>query len=135
MTLACEELLKLHPLPTRPSTADLQTMRSICQAVSSRAAAYIACGIHSLWELQKTHSTQAQQVPSQDNTPAITIVPVAYVGAILEKYPTFRDRCQAHIDALVTSSSKPTDQPTRLLLRETEDSSVTGGGVAALLRR
>ncbi|KAI9748283.1 MAG: hypothetical protein M1815_003368 [Lichina confinis] len=63
---------------------DSLCVQRICQAVSNRAAAYLATALHALWALR-------------DECRAAT---AAYHGSVIAKYPGLKERCQVHLDQL-----------------------------------
>ncbi|KAK7552130.1 hypothetical protein IWX49DRAFT_167144 [Phyllosticta citricarpa] len=96
LSKACTTLQAAHPLPTPPTYADLVHVRRICQLVSHRAAAYLATGVHALWELRNK---------AENLTPAtVGHVSISCNGSVIEKYPAFRPLAQRYINELTTLS-------------------------------
>ena len=92
-------LQKQHTFAQSPSTEDLMFLRSVCQAVSRRAAAYLAIAIHSMWCLRNEVDPLLQQNHLQQRNLAI-----ACDGSVINKYPGFRQRCQDYLDQLTDRS-------------------------------
>jgi hexokinase len=85
-----------HPLSKPPSYNDIYFVRQVSQLVSHRAAAYLAAGIHSLWDLR---------IKSEGLIPATSgRLAIGCNGSVIEKYPSFRELCQSHLDELTTAS-------------------------------
>jgi hexokinase len=85
-----------HPLSKPPTYNDIHFVRQVAQLVSHRAAAYLAAGIHSLWALR---------LKSEGLTPATAgRVAIGCNGSVIEKYPSFRELCQSHLDELTAAS-------------------------------
>jgi hexokinase len=112
-------LQSCHPLATTPTPADLVFIRSICQAVARRAAAYLATSIHALWQLKNGAEASAPESDplaeevalescggtheDDDHTPTPSAkVTIAYNGSVMEKFPGFRDACQRYISEIIT---------------------------------
>ena len=59
-------------------------------------------------------------------------VAIAYCGAVIEKHPTIRKRCQQVLDELV--ANEPGDHgKVRLVLEEAGDSGLLGAAVASVM--
>lgn len=108
-----------HPLPKPASTSDMAFVRQIAQLVSHRAAAYLAAGIHALW-LLRTESEGLK--PSEADRLAI-----GCNGSVIEKYPSFRQLCQSHLDELTTLSGAA---PNSITLEVAVESAIFGAAVA-----
>ncbi|KAF2144870.1 uncharacterized protein K452DRAFT_265293 [Aplosporella prunicola CBS 121167] len=119
LTKACTVLQAHHPLPTPPTYADLLFIRSICQLVSRRAAAYLATGIHALWSLRN----RAENLAAAD----AGHVTISCNGSVIEKYPSFRALCQQYIEDLTRLSGAP---PHSVDLEMAFESSIFGAAVA-----
>lgn len=59
-------------------------------------------------------------------------VAIAYCGAVMEKHPTIRKRCQQVLDELVASESGERGN-VRLVLEEAGDSGLLGAAVASVM--
>jgi hexokinase len=109
-----------HPLSKPPSYNDIYFVRQVSQLVSHRAAAYLAAGIHSLWNLRIT---------SEGLTPANAgRMAIGCNGSVIEKYPLFRELCQSHLDELTTASGA---EPGSIALEVAVESAIFGAAVAA----
>jgi hexokinase len=102
----------------------MQALRNIASHVTYRAAGVVAAGVHALWELRN----------EAENTPACQSIHtlVAYNGSVLENYPNFKVRCQAHLDSLVEASG---GKKGMIELVYAEDSSLLGAAVAGAVAR
>jgi len=108
-----------HPLSKPPTYHDIQFIRHVSQLVSHRAAAYLAAGIHSLWDLYIT---------SEGLTPATAgHIAMGCNGSVIEKYPLFRELCQSHLDELTTASGAG---PKSISLEVAVESAIFGAAVA-----
>jgi hexokinase len=133
-------LQKQHTFPNLPSVEDLRFLRRICQAVSRRAAGYLATAIHSMWCLRNEVEFPAS--PSihdslDKETPEITVIEsedspktlsIACDGTVINKYPGFRDRCQDYLNQLSEESHPGTGASIRL--NPAPESAILGAAVA-----
>ncbi|KAF2843454.1 actin-like ATPase domain-containing protein [Patellaria atrata CBS 101060] len=109
-----------HPLSTPPSYADLLFIRQVAQVVSRRAAAYLAVGIHSLWQLRLV----AEGLTAASNGH----MTIGCNGSVIEKYPGFRQQCQAYLDDLTALSGA---DPHSVVLEIADEAAIFGAAVAA----
>lgn len=123
-------LQKTHPLPLRakPTLADLKAIRTISVAVTTRAAAYLACALHAMWRLR----TKAEGFNLGDEKARITI---ACNGSIVEKFPNFKSRMQRFLDALVVANGSRSGIASgaklgAVVLEVVGESSIEGAAVA-----
>jgi hexokinase len=108
-----------HPLSKPPTYNDIQFVRQVSQLVSHRAAAFLATGIHALWILR---------TESEGLTPATAgRMSIGCNGSVIEKYPSFRELCQSHLDDLTTASGAG---PKSIALEIAMDSAIFGAAVA-----
>ncbi|OAG08502.1 actin-like ATPase domain-containing protein [Paraphaeosphaeria sporulosa] len=108
-----------HPLSRPPTYNDIHFVRQVSQLVAHRAAAFLAAGIHSLWNLRTT---------SEGLTPATAgKMAIGCNGSIIEKYPSFRELCQSHLDELTTASGA---EPKSISLEIAVESAIFGAAVA-----
>lgn len=108
----------------RVTGADSLFVQRICQAVSNRAAAYLATALHALWVLRNecrastaaplpltgpavplSPSLPPPSSPYPPSPPSAPPVPpaslrVSYHGSVIAKYPGLKERCQMHLDQL-----------------------------------
>ncbi|KAF2718842.1 actin-like ATPase domain-containing protein [Polychaeton citri CBS 116435] len=116
---ACTAFMQAHPLRRPPTHTELQFIRTICQAVSRRAAAYLATALHALWRLR----TDLEQIqPGESGS-----VTIACNGTIVEKYPEFRVCCQRYLDELCVLSGASAGS---VALEMAPESSILGAAVA-----
>lgn len=108
-----------HPLSKPPTYNDIHFVRQVSQLVSHRAAAYLAAGIHSLWVLR---------IQSEGLTPATAgRMAIGCNGSVIEKYPSFRDLCQSHLDELTAASGA---EEGSIALEVAVESAIFGAAVA-----
>jgi hexokinase len=119
LTNATAMFQSLHPLSKIPTYDDIQFVRQVAQLVSHRAAAFLAAGIHSLWNLR---------IQSEGLTPAQAgRIAIGCNGSVIEKYPSFRELCQSHLDELTTASGV---EPNSISLEVAVESAIFGAAVA-----
>ncbi|KAJ6078713.1 hypothetical protein N7467_008466 [Penicillium canescens] len=133
-------LQKQHTFPNLPSVEDLRFLRRICQAVSRRAAGYLATAIHSMWCLRNEvefptstslHDSLDKETPeiivieSEDHPKSLSI---ACDGTVINKYPGFRDCCQDYLNQLSEESHPGTGASIRL--NPAPESAILGAAVA-----
>jgi hexokinase len=108
-----------HPLSKPPTYNDICFVRHVSQLVSHRAAAYLATGIHALWQLR---------IESEGIAPANSgRLSIGCNGSVIEKYPLFRELCQSHLDELTTASGA---EPNSISLEVAVESAIFGAAVA-----
>ncbi|PVI01389.1 hexokinase-1 [Periconia macrospinosa] len=108
-----------HSLSKPPSYNDIHFVRQVSQLVSHRAAAFLAAGIHALWELR---------IKAEGLTPAAAgKLAIGCNGSVIEKYPLFRGLCQSHLDELTTASGA---EPNSISLEIAVESAIFGAAVA-----
>ncbi|KAL4911599.1 hypothetical protein BDW74DRAFT_10622 [Aspergillus multicolor] len=138
-------LQKEHTFSRAPTPDDMQFLLRVCRTVSKRAAGYLATAIHSMWclrnesEYPDTPSSPSLKEPrevtiteSESNTNCLSI---ACDGSVINKYPGFRDRCQAYLNQLTqeTNSSmglQISDNGPCIRLEPAPDSAILGAAVA-----
>lgn len=103
---------------------DAEALIHIARHVSSRAAVYCAIALHAMIKLRE-HS-----VPSPSAEASRQIIPIAFVGSVMEKYPRLQERTQAALDRLTgwTDGYDPNIQ--RMLLEFSPESAIFGAAVA-----
>ncbi|KAF2153166.1 putative hexokinase [Myriangium duriaei CBS 260.36] len=112
LSLASKTFTSAHAMSRSPTRSELFAIRDIATLVSTRAAAYEAAAVHALWELRCHEEAQLKSKLSTmingSHKTHLTLeqmrVTIACNGSILEKWPRFRERCQAHLDALTAIS-------------------------------
>ncbi|PSN66967.1 actin-like ATPase domain-containing protein [Corynespora cassiicola Philippines] len=120
LTNAIAHFQNKHPLSKPPSYNDIQFVRQVAQLVSHRAAAFLAAGIHSLWNLRTT---------TEGLTPATAgKIAIGCNGSVIEKYPLFRELCQSHLDELTAASGAVSKS---ISLEVAVESAIFGAAVAA----
>jgi hexokinase len=139
MSASAALLQKQHTFPSFPPIEDLRFLRRVCQVVSRRAAGYLATAIHSMWCLR--NDVELPDAPSISDgvkeTPEITVVEsdesaknlsIACDGTVINKYPGFRDTCQAYLDQLCEQSHHTSGSVIRL--DPAPESAILGAAVA-----
>lgn len=112
---SAETLQKELVLPRLPTTAEMSFLRSVVEAISQRAAAYLATALHALWSLEH----EASQQPTKTS--------VAANGSVVLMYPGFRTRCQNYVNELITSSTKIKHE---FVIEPTYEATILGVAVA-----
>ena len=136
-------LQKEHTLLSSPSVDDLVFIQRVCSFVSQRAAAYLATAIHSMWCMRNeaecstaADGEEGEAVESMNRS--VGNLSIACDGSVINKYPGFKDRCQAYLDQLTLGevllesdggSSIITDGP-RISLELAPESAILGAAVA-----
>ncbi|PWY69580.1 hexokinase [Aspergillus heteromorphus CBS 117.55] len=140
-------LQKEHSFTVPPSVEDLRFLRRVCQTVSKRAAGYLATAIHSMWCLRNEvefpiavtsappsikESQEVTVVESEGNPLSLSI---ACDGSVINKYPGFRDRCQAYLNDLakethVSPASLDAATEPSVRLDPAPESAILGAAVA-----
>ncbi|CAI7594016.1 unnamed protein product [Penicillium glandicola] len=133
-------LQKQHTFHNPPSVEDLRFLRRISQAVSRRAAGYLATAIHSMWCLRNEveFPTPPSTADSLDKeSPEVTVIEsgdpdktlsIACDGAVINKYPGFRAACQNYLDQLTEDTYPGTGASIRL--NPAPESAILGAAVA-----
>ncbi|KAJ5430987.1 Hexokinase [Penicillium cf. griseofulvum] len=132
-------LQEQHTFHNPPSVDDLRFLRRISQAISRRAAGYLATAIHSMWCLR--NEVEFPSPPSTADSlakesPEITVVEsgddkslsIACDGAVINKYPGFRAICQKYLDQLTEETYPGTGSSIRL--NPAPESAILGAAVA-----
>ncbi|KAI9843163.1 MAG: hypothetical protein M1838_002751 [Thelocarpon superellum] len=128
-----------HTYPDlRISIKDLRFLQQISNAISHRAAGYLAAGIHALsrFTIEAESSTSpSPPSPSSPTTSPPSRVQVSCTGSVIEKYPRLLQRSQEYLDMLhddpmADSSPRPSLSPPRLVLEVTAHSAIFGAAVA-----
>jgi hexokinase len=142
-------LEKLHPNPFGKSYSveDLTHLRTIITAITTRATAYLAVGIHSLWSLRlhaegisasstpiTTPATEPSTYPTEytdalaskdlpETDPYLQKISIAANGSVIEKYPGYASRCQGYVDQM-------TGREGMVAIENAGESAITGAAVA-----
>ncbi|CRG89799.1 hypothetical protein PISL3812_06838 [Talaromyces islandicus] len=142
-------LQKNHTFPVTPSTEDLAFIRHVCQCVSKRSAGYLSTAIHSMWclrneaEFPTSSSTESikktddEELPqevtvTEIEAPATKKLSIACDGSVINKYPGFRDQCQAYLNMLTGSESEAEEEPS-ITLELANESAIFGAAVAVAI--
>ncbi|MCJ1242742.1 hypothetical protein MMC14_010751 [Varicellaria rhodocarpa] len=117
-----------------PTDKDISSIRTICEAISNRAALYLAIAVFTLWRLQRDTSLSDPRIPDATIPQESEPVTVAYCGAVLEKHPTVRHQCQRMLDLLVEAEEPgESRRRKRLVLEAAGDSGLLGAAVGAIM--
>ncbi|GAM84129.1 hypothetical protein ANO11243_021210 [Dothideomycetidae sp. 11243] len=153
LSQAAKAFSAAHATTRPPTLSELTAIREVAILISTRAAAYEAAAVHALWELRcdeeafvkskmSTLTNGAHKAASRLSLDEMRVT-IACNGSVLEKYPRFRERCQAHLDSLTAISTtrlfdaadiaeheKKSQRPI-VELRIAHESSMFGAAVAA----
>ncbi|KAK6340835.1 hypothetical protein TWF696_009153 [Orbilia brochopaga] len=106
------------PLPFEDAVA----LKLISHHISSRAARYCAIALYALMKFRE-HEDLSSSSQSSD------VIPIAFVGSVMEKYPDLLERTQAVLDRLTGWSPENTGTQ-RILLQFSPESAIFGAAVA-----
>ncbi|KAK5939750.1 N-acetylglucosamine kinase 1 [Knufia obscura] len=127
-TMGCisssERIQKEFGLFSLPTTAEMAFLRTIIEAISHRAAAYMATAIHALWSLE--HGSPVEG-PSKTS--------VAANGSVVLMYPGFRTRCQKYVAELIAAGQPSTSSGCKheLVIEPTNEATILGVAVAVAI--
>lgn len=120
LTAAATYLQKSIDLEVTPSAAEMAFIRLVVESISRRASAYIAVAIHALWKVErKVNGTTG---PSRTT--------IACNGGVIDKYPGFRSRCQAHLAELIGCDAEESTRGSEIVLHIADEAAVLGAAVA-----
>lgn len=153
-------LQKEHTFVRSPSAADLLFLKRVCHSVSTRAAAYLATAVHSMWCLHNEAEAEAAAAAEEEEdndrkSPDVRVdsdvqhvqhvqhaqhaqhvqrsLSIACDGSVINKYPGFKDRCQTYLTRLVrrTAAAAADGQaPPSVCLEAAPESAILGAAVA-----
>jgi hexokinase len=143
-------LQKEHTFHLTPSAKDLAFLRAVCTCVSKRAAGYLATAIHSVWSLRNnaefptTSATVSGVTKNEPLAQEVTVtefeaptrnLAIACDGTVINKYPGFRDQCQAYLDLLsrTTDSLAGLENVSSISLELAHESAIFGAAVAVAI--
>lgn len=119
------------------SDAHFETVAQVLQAVSCRSANWIAASImalvRNLGPLPSSSSSCSSSPTSTSSgvSPAQAVT-IAYSGTVIEKYPGFKDRCQATLDYLGACSGS-SGKEYALTLEPMVDGTLYGPAIASAM--
>ncbi|KAF3915944.1 Hexokinase-1 [Arthrobotrys entomopaga] len=123
----------LSELPDMPLSArDARILKQVALHISSRAANYCGITLHALIKFRE----RGDESPSSSLTK--NIVPIAFVGSVMEKYPNLLDRTQRTLDKMTGWTKDSKDSQQRIVLEFAPESAIFGAAVsvaAALEKR
>lgn len=130
LSVAASTFTSAHPLPANNtlSLEDLHFIQDVARLVSGRAAALVATAVHGLWSLQRALVTSLGPASTQLAQQSSMQATVACNGTVMERYPTFRSRCQTYLDELSVLSGQTQGA---ISIEMAMESSVFGAAVAA----
>ncbi|KAI0506041.1 hexokinase-1 [Xylaria bambusicola] len=128
-----------HPCPIPATPADIGAIRTLASFISRRSAALLGAAVFSLWELR--YETAAEQACEEEKPVASATTAeedlatpphtkVAFNGSVIEHYPGYLGRCQAHITGLVAGAGNPVLAAGSIDLVPAVESSIIGAAVA-----
>ncbi|KAF3919390.1 Hexokinase-1 [Orbilia brochopaga] len=106
------------PLPSE----DAMALKLISHHISSRAANYCALALFALMKFREPEEAGL-------STQRSGVVPIAFVGSVMEKFPGLLERTQAVLDRLTGWSPEATEAQ-RILLEFAPESAIFGAAVA-----
>ncbi|KAK6521393.1 hypothetical protein TWF506_001613 [Arthrobotrys conoides] len=106
------------------SETDALALKTIALHISNRAANFCAISLHAIIKLRE----RAAKSPSSH--PTKNIVPIAFVGTVLEKYPNLLRRTQDALDKLTSWHPTSSLQNQRIVLEFSAESAIYGAAVA-----
>ena len=121
---SAESIQKEFGLLNLPTSAEMAFMRAVIEAISQRAAAYMATALHALWSLQRGQSRESTSKTS-----------VAANGSVLLMYPGFRSRCQRYIADLIAAGQPALSSSCnhQVLILATSEATILGVAVAVAI--
>ncbi|KAK3316320.1 hypothetical protein B0H66DRAFT_576255 [Apodospora peruviana] len=101
-----------HPSPVKPSSADIEILRTLSSFISRRSASIVAASLFALWELKVEAETEFLRGLPADSTfiseteaeTKLTRTMVAFTGSVIEHYPGYQANLKAYMDSLVGSA-------------------------------
>ena len=127
-TIGCissaERIQKEFGLFTLPTPAEMTFLRTVIEAISHRAAAYMATAVHALWSLEHDGSPETASKTS-----------VAANGSVVLMYPGFRTRCQAYVADLIACNqgSGSSGCHHEVVIQPTYEATILGVAVAVAI--
>ncbi|KAF3906263.1 Hexokinase-1 [Dactylellina cionopaga] len=114
-----------HTLPLlKLTTADKRSLQLVAYHVSSRAATYCAIALHAMVQFREKGAKNLSSNPTNN------IVPIAFVGSVMEKYPRLLKRTQQALDKLTGWTPGSDDNHMRIILEFAPESAIFGAAVA-----
>ena len=113
-----------------PKSHEMNIVRAICRSVSVRAAMIMAVTIFTLWRLQRA-SFREENFNLEHATPSDQPLAVANCGAVAEKHPTIRKKCQEVLD-LLAEAEPGSSFKRRLVLEPALEAGLFGAAVGAI---
>ncbi len=91
---------------TESDMRDLEFIKKVCQAVSRRAAAFVAAALYALWLLHRSDGG----APSSTSVGDSESCRIACHGSVIMLYPNFRRNCQDFLNLLARSNVDGTER-------------------------
>ena len=131
MSQSAALLEKTWSLPAPPSDSELVFLRTVTGAISSRATAYLAVAIHSLFILQRETKVTPEILRGTSRTS------IACNGSVIAKYPNFKERCEEFIDLMIKTDASDIEGYEevfdKVVLETVDEGAVLGAAVAVAL--
>ena len=101
-----------HPSSHKPSTADMDVLRSLASFISIRSSAIVATCVYTLWDVRlESHREYVAELskssPLRQGAHAdleLEKTMVAFNGSVIENYPGYLESCQRYVNELVGES-------------------------------
>ena len=119
---SCKLFQEEHSLAFPPTPADMNFIRQVILAVSSRSQTYFTAAIHALSSL--LYELDGRNVQDQ-----LDHVSIGCDGSVINKYPGYMKKSQELLDQLISLES----DGKRVILESAGESAVLGAGVAAAM--
>ena len=113
-----------------PTEYEIELIRTLSQYIAERAAVIMAVTVYTLWRLQYNFSQQTVDTAAhavQSDQP----IAVAYCGAVADRHPGVRQKCQEVLDLLVQLESGKLPRQ-RLVLEAAPAAGILGAAVGAI---
>ena len=117
-------LHKRYPSNRMTSFTDANFIRQVVLSITSRSIAYFTTGIHALSSLLQEMEAKAGLEDSLDH------ISIGCDGSVINKYPKYMDRAQETLDNIIALENLGQK---RVILEKTQESAVTGAGVAGAM--
>lgn len=114
------------------------TFQKICQTISNRAAALVVAATVGILDVNDDFGLNTARTSHQAEE--VSDVVISFTGTILEKYPSFRERCQQYIEQVAEQwynehavSKRASIQRRKVKLVEAKDGGIIGAAVLAAM--
>lgn len=122
---SAERVQKEFGLLNPPTPSDMSFLRSVVEAISRRATAYVAAAVHALWSLEHGDNLDLDR-PSTTS--------IAANGSVVLMYPRFLNRCQSHIADIIKAGQRNGTEPNHeVMIQSTNEATILGVAVAVAI--